>query len=124
MDLSLSQYFINCVSESFPGRGNTGSRGCDGGSSYGAYSHAEKVGAVDSACLPYKAVTQNCTAVNTCQQNLGFHSGPVAVLPTRHFASEFGAVGQVSRGSNNDPVTPTPPGNEVAMMKEIYARGE
>jgi hypothetical protein len=70
-------------------------------------------------------VTQNCTANYTCQQNLGHHGpGPVPVPATRHFASEFGAVGEVSRGSNNDPVTPTPPGNEAAMMKEIYARGE
>eukprot|EP00729_Bicosta_minor_P027400 gene27400-20772_t len=36
VDFSV-QYFVNCASEPFPGRGNTGCRGCNGGSSYGAY---------------------------------------------------------------------------------------
>ena len=123
VDFSV-QYLVNCASEPFPGRGNTGCHGCDGGSSYGAYAHARAFGAVDSACLPYAAVTQNCTAAHICEQNLDSHGpGPAPATPRRHFAAEYGAVGVVQPRSNNDPVTPTPAGNEAAMQKEIFARG-
>jgi hypothetical protein len=87
------------------------------------------MGAVDSACLPYAAVTQNCSALHTCEQNIDPHDqnpgqAPYAAPnPHRYYASEYGAVGVVQPGSNANPVTPTPPGNEVAMQKEIFARG-
>ena len=114
---------MNCVTESFPGRGNTGSRGCGGGSAYGAYAHSHVAGAVDSSCLPYTAQTQNCTAQHVCEQHLSSRGHPVAVTPLRYFVAEYGAVGVVSPASNPGPVTPVPPGNELAMQKEIYARG-
>jgi C1A family cysteine protease len=123
VDFSV-QYFVNCVSEAYPARGNSGSRGCDGGSAYGAFVHSHRVGAVDSSCLPYTATTQNCTALTTCAQHLNRSvPHPSAVLPTRHFVAEYGAVGTPTNTSNNAPYTPTPPGNEAAMLKEIYARG-
>lgn len=100
-----------------------GSRGCHGGSSYGAYVHAHKAGVVDSSCLPYVAKTQNCTSENTCEQNLHFTGHPVPIKPQRHFVSEYGIVGKSTPGSNPGPVSPVPPGNEAAMLKEIYARG-
>ena len=98
VDFSV-QYLVNCASEPFPGRGNTGCHGCDGGSSYGAFAHAQAFGAVDSACLPYAAVTQNCTAAHICEQNLDSHGGgPAPATPRRHFAAEHGAVGVVQPG--------------------------
>ena len=107
VDFSV-QYFINCVKNA--------SRGCHGGSSYEAFALAHSVGAVDSSCLPYRAFNQNCTAMNTCEQNLN-GIPPVHIQsakPHRYFAAEFGVVGS---GADTAAVM------ENKMMKEIYARG-
>ena len=131
IDFSV-QYFINCVN---------GSRGCHGGSSYEAFELAHSVGAVDSSCIPYVAYNQNCTAIHTCDQNLnGHHPKIIVAEPVRYFVGEFGVVGGGGGGSSSsssEKEKETVGGGsvavaasssssslkEVAMMKEIWARG-
>jgi hypothetical protein len=128
IDFSV-QYFINCVN---------GSRGCHGGSSYEAFELAHSVGAVDSSCIPYVAYNQNCTAIHTCDQNLnGHHPKIIVAEPVRYFVGEFGVVGDGGGGpssSSSEKEKETAGGGsvavaassslkEVAMMKEIWARG-
>ena len=108
IDFSV-QYFVNCV--------NISSRGCGGGSSYQAFAHAYNYGAVDSSCLPYSAVTQQCTPHDTCQQNLhdtSKHPTINTAKPIRYYVSEYGQVG-------TDGMEPQQ--KEEAMLKELYARG-
>jgi cathepsin X len=116
VDVSV-QYFVNCVdgTEADP---NHPTRGCNGGSSYEAFGHAHKFGAVDSSCLPYTAVTNNCTARNTCQQNLNGHDPHITTVsdPVRFYVGDYGLVGTF--GKETPPVE-----REAAMLKEIYARG-
>eukprot|EP01052_Picozoa_sp_SAG31_P018490 SAG31_NODE_1312_length_8861_cov_10.803127_2_plen_164_part_00 len=105
VDFSV-QYFVDCVTEA--------SRGCHGGSSYEAFALAHAMGAVDSSCIPYYAYNQNCTAHNTCRQNLNgtppVHSS--TVKPVRYFVGEYGIVTGHGVAAK-----------EAAMMAEIYARG-
>ena len=115
-DVSV-QYFVNCVNGT-EGDVHHPVRGCGGGSSYEAFAHAHTFGAVDSSCLPYAAVTQNCTARNTCQQNLNGYDPHISTVadPIRYNVVEYGLVGEWGRQ--------TPPAErEAAMLKEIYARG-
>ena len=108
IDFSV-QYFVNCV--------NISSRGCGGGSSYQAFAHAHNYGAVDSSCLPYSAVTQQCTPHDTCQQNLhdtSKHPTINTAKPIRYYVSEYGQLG-------TDGMAPQQ--KEEAMLKELYARG-
>jgi cathepsin X len=101
IDFSV-QFLINCVVNA--------SRGCHGGSSYEAFALAHSTGIVDSSCLPYRAYNQNCTALDTCEQNLdGHHPKIVAAPPLRYSVGEYGVI--------------SAPDKEAAMLKEIYARG-
>jgi cathepsin X len=105
IDFSV-QYFIDCVN---------GSRGCHGGSAYEAFHLAHEFGTVDSSCIPYSAYNKNCTAHNTCEQNLdGRHPKILSVDPIRYFVGEFGVVGAKMASVEE---------KESAMMKEIFARG-
>lgn len=106
IDFSV-QYFVNCV--------NVSSHGCSGGSAYQAFAHAHKYGAVDSSCQPYAAVTQQCSPYEICQQNLDAHHPQVkAVEPIRYYVGEYGRVGTARMMAHE---------KEVAMLREIYARG-
>ena len=97
VDFSV-QYFVNCVNGTNPGGGPT--RGCHGGSAYEAFAHTHKYGAVDSSCLPYSAVTQTCTANNTCQQHLNSHQSVMTIdHPIRYHVGEFGLVGAWGTGT-------------------------
>ena len=112
IDFSV-QYFVNCVNGTEGGTWTHPTRGCNGGSAFEAFAHAHKFGAVDSSCLPYAAVTQQCSANNTCEQNLHGAAGHT-VAPIRYHTSEFGFVGTADT---------TPAEREPLMRKEIYARG-
>lgn len=115
IDFSV-QFLVNCVdgTEAPP---HHHVRGCGGGSSFEAFAHAHKFGVVDSSCLPYRAVTQNCSAQDTCEQNLHGH-GPHPKLttadPIRYHVREFGYVGGAETAAA---------AREEMMRKEVYARG-
>ena len=74
---------------------------------------AHTQGAVDSSCLPYAALQQQCTAENTCQQRIN-RTAPAAwaAPPKRYFVAEYGLTTVADVG-----------GGELGMMKEIVARG-
>ena len=86
---------------------------CHGGSAYKAMALAHTQGAVDSSCLPYAALQQQCTAENTCQQRIN-RTAPAAwaAPPKRYFVAEYGLTTVANVG-----------GGELGMMKEIVARG-
>lgn len=90
------------------------SRGCHGGSTFEAFALAHTVGVVDSSCIPYYAYNQNCSAHDTCRQNLNGTPPVVSktVEPIRYFVGEYGVVKGDSMAAK-----------EAAMMAEIYARG-
>ena len=62
------------------------------------------------------AVNQNCSAADTCEQNLhgyGPHPDLKTVAPIKYYVKEFGQV-----GTDNT----TALAREAMMLKEIYAR--
>jgi len=103
IDFSV-QYLVNCAKDGGPD--DNSSKGCYGGSAYGAFAYVLWEGAVDSSCLAYVGETQKCDALGTCQQHLGWLTPVKPATPVRYFTSEFGHV----KG-------------ELAVRKEIFARG-
>jgi len=103
IDFSI-QYLVNCAKDGGPD--DNRSKGCFGGSSYGAFHYTSTNGAVDSSCLPYTAENHQCDALNICQQHWNMSSPIVPATPIRHFVSEFGHIQ-----------------GEEEMQKEVYARG-
>jgi C1A family cysteine protease len=111
IDFSV-QHLVNC-DHGFDPVFNHTSKGCNGGSSYSAFAYAHANGTVDSSCLPYEAINMKCDSKGICQQHLKADDDDAfspkhkqAATPTRYYAAEYGAVN-----------------GEVAMQKEVFARG-
>mmetsp|Transcript_30086 Transcript_30086/g.58107 ORF Transcript_30086/g.58107 Transcript_30086/m.58107 type:complete len:422 (-) Transcript_30086:242-1507(-) len=105
------QVIMNCV----PGENaSLPPPGCDGGDAFQihAYLHSNRV--PDETCMPYTAKNEECTAYDTCRNCaptiIALPGVPMGCFPIRGwYGYGIGDYGQVS--------------GEVAMMKEIYARG-
>jgi len=116
-DVILSrQSLMNCVPDP---EGTGPPPGCGGGDPWmiHKFMHEQKV--PDETCNSYTAVNQECTPLNVCRNcfrklpvdpNDPFAPGPCWGMPTfiGYGVSDYGSIEAK---------------NEVAMMKEIYARG-
>lgn len=112
-DIMLSrQAIMNCVPSA---DGDGGPPGCDGGDSYMIHKYMEKVPVPDETCMPYEARNMGCSDFNFCRNCVP--EGAESLSPNNK--SCFAIKNYASFGVHNY-------GNlsgELAMMKEIYARG-
>jgi len=98
------QGIINCVPN--PENPNKPPPGCDGGDAYMIHEYLHKNPMPDDTCLPYQAKNMACEKANVCRNCLPNGTcWAVENYPT-FGVSEYGNVT-----------------GELAMMKEIYARG-
>jgi cathepsin X len=98
-DVQVSiQVVVDCVTA-----GN--SHGCNGGDPTSAYDWMMKNGLPDDTCSPYRAHTEDCSAINFCKNCSPEKCWPVVNATTYHVAEHAKISG------------------EMNMMKEISARG-
>mmetsp|Transcript_4395 Transcript_4395/g.10410 ORF Transcript_4395/g.10410 Transcript_4395/m.10410 type:complete len:410 (-) Transcript_4395:667-1896(-) len=99
------QTLVNCVPD--PKNLSAAPPGCDGGDASMIHAYMMKTKVPDESCLPYQAKNMGCDAESVCRNCF---PGEKGCLPIEKFIG-YGvkSYGQVK--------------GEIAMMKEIYARG-
>lgn len=104
-DVMLSrQALVNCVPD--PSNSN-GPPGCNGGDSWMIHKYLTQNKIPDESCMPYQAANAPCQADNICRNCYSGSKGCFGVPSYTGFG--VSSYGNIS--------------GELAMMKEIYARG-
>ena len=104
-DVMLSrQVLMNCVPA--PDNASAPPPGCDGGDSWMIHKYLLENDVPDETCMPYQARNMQCTPADQCRNCLPKHGCWSINTWTGYGVSSYGNLS-----------------GEVAMMKEIYARG-